>query len=353
MSLTALSVGYPLAKISESTAGGAEQVLLTLDKALVESGHRSLVVAPAGSRCHGLLIPVYTPTANFDENTKRQAQRRFKQSLDRVLDHYEVEIVHMHGLDFDQYLPQQEIPIVVSLHLPLAWYRQEALRRIGPRTALIAVSPAQARTAPPDVPIAHVIPNGIDLDKFPGARRKGEYALILGRICPEKGVHLALDAAERAKIPVVMAGTVFDYAEHQSYFREVVRPRLTANVRFIGAVGGKRKSHLLAGAKCLLVASLAAETSCLVAMEALAAGTPVVAWQSGALPDIVRHERTGFLVSSVTEMADAIMSVGSIEPNCCRSEAEHRFSSQSMISSYKALYQQLIRNRGALQCEAA
>jgi glycosyltransferase involved in cell wall biosynthesis len=152
---------------------------------------------------------------------------------------------------------------------------------------------------------------------------------------------------------VFLAGSVFDYPEHQQYFQEMVRPRLSANVRLLGAVGGKRKAHLLAGAQCLLVASLAPETSCLVAMEALASGTPVVAWRSGALPEIVRHGSTGFLVSSVAEMADAIASIGSIESNCCRSEAERRFSGQAMMSRYRALYQDLVCARTAVELKAA
>jgi len=242
---------------------------------------------------------------------------------------------------------------VVSLHLPLAWYRQKALYERCPNLSLVAVSHTQARSAPHEVSITATIPNGIELEAFAGSRRQGTYALILGRICPEKGVHLALEAAQRARMPVILAGTVFDYPEHQEYFQEMVRPRLSSKVRFIGAVGGKRKAHLLAGAQCLLVASLAPETSCLVAMEALASGTAVVGWRSGALPEIVRHGSTGFVVASVAEMADAIEAIGCIEPDCCRSEAERRFSSQAMVSGYRALYRELVSDRTALELKAA
>jgi glycosyltransferase involved in cell wall biosynthesis len=351
--LTVLSVGYPLAKISCSTPGGAEQIVLTLDKGLVASGDRSLVLAPRGSRCYGLLVPVCTPSFHFDESTKREAQLNFQDSLERVLERYQVDVVHMHGVDFDRYLPRHKIPIVVTLHLPLAWYSHKAFCERRPNLSLVAVSHTQARSAPQEVSISATIPNGIELEAFAGTPRKRTYALILGRICPEKGVHLALDAAQRARMPVILAGTVFDYPEHQQYFRETVRPRLSANVRFVGAVGGKRKAHLLAGAQCLLVASLAPETSCLVAMEALASGTPVVAWRSGALPEIVRHGSTGFVVSSVADMADAMASLGSIEPDCCRSEAERRFSWQAMMSRYRALYRELASDRNGLQLKAA
>ncbi|MBV9343008.1 MAG: glycosyltransferase, partial [Acidobacteria bacterium] len=189
------------------------------------------------------------------------------------------------------------------------------------------------------------IANGVDLKRFPGRTRKGDYALFLGRICPEKGVHLALEAAERANVRIILAGTVFPYPEHQKYFCDVIRPRLGEKVHLIGAVGGARKAQLLGGAKCLLVPSLAEETSCLAAMEAFAARTPVIAWPSGALPEIVTHGRTGFLVSSVEEMAEGIAGVHAISGDRCRSEAERRFSSKAMISAYMSLYRRLVAAR--------
>ena len=341
MRLTVLSVGYPLAKVSEATAGGAEQILLTLDKALLERGQRSLVVAPFGSRCYGLLIPVHVPAAPLDERAKQQARRSFRQALDRVLARYSVDVVHMHGLDFYEYLPGGDVPVVVSLHLPLEWYPTEALRPQRPNVTLVSVSPAQARTAPAGARIDRIIPNGIDLRMFPGARRKGDYALFLGRICPEKGVHLALDAAERANVRIILAGTAFSYPEHQSYFLEMIQPRLGRRAQFVGTVGGARKAHLVGGARCLLVPSLAPETSSLAAIEALASGTPVIAWRNGALPEIVVEGRTGFLVSSVEEMAEAITRTASIRGELCRQEAGCRFALPAMISGFMNLYREL------------
>ena len=94
----------------------------------------------------------------------------------------------------------------------------------------------------------------------------------------------------------------------------------------------------MAGARCLLVPSLAPETSSLVAMEAMASGTPVVAFPSGALREVVVHQRTGFLVNSAEEMADAILETDSIAPSACREEAERRFSSTRMFAEYLDLY---------------
>ncbi len=354
MPLTVLSVSYPLARVSENTAGGAEQVLAILDEALVRCGHRSLVLAAAGSRCSGLLIPAQFPTGILDENAKQEARRTLKRLLNRALAHYRVDVVHVHGLDFSEYLPDCNIPVVVSLHLPLSWYETEALKSAAASyRTLVCVSKTQARSAPSDVHIDRVIPNGINLERFSPARKKGNYALAMGRICPEKGFHSALDAAERADVELILAGNVFAYPEHQSYFDSMIRPRLGRNARFIGAVGGERKAHLLAGTRCLLAPSLVPETSSLVAMEAIASGTPVIAWRGGALPEIVSDGRTGFLVNSVEQMADAISRVESIDPGLCRAEAERRFSSERMIADYLNLYHSILASTKMPELEAA
>ena len=149
MPLTVLSVSYPLAPVSPNTAGGAEQILAVLDKALVRTGHRSLVLASAGSRCHGVLIPAQVPNGTLDETAKREARRIFKRLLDRALDAHAVDVVHMHGLDFHEYLPDREVPVVVSLHLPLSWYSNDALRFSSSSVLLVCVSKSQAE-APED-----------------------------------------------------------------------------------------------------------------------------------------------------------------------------------------------------------
>ncbi len=353
MPLTVLSVSYPLAQVSPRTAGGAEQVLSLLDAALVREGHRSLVLAPAGSRCYGLLIPAQVPTGVLHEAAKRESQKEFKRLLERALNDYSVDIIHMHGLDFIEYLPNCETPVLVSLHLPLSWYPRHALIPPHPRLNFVCVSKSQAGTAPPGMQIARIIPNGIEIARFQLARRKSNYALAIGRICPEKGLHLAIDAAEHASIDLVIAGSVFEYPEHRAYFELMIRPRLNDRIRFIGPVGGVRKAHLLAGARCLLLPSLAPETSALCTMEAMASGTPVVAFRTGALPEIVSPGRTGFLVDEAQEMSEAIRHVSSVSPHACRHEAEQRFCSDRMFREYLDLYRSVLAPENFAELVAA
>ena len=342
MSLTVLNVAYPLAPVSQATAGGAEQVLLTLDQGLVRAGHRSVVIASAASRVDGLLLPVQMPSRNLTEESKREAWAKFRGALDSALQRFRVDIIHMHGVDFGEYLPDVDVPVVASLHLPLSWYGKN-LQALPAHASLVCVSHSQAQSALPGMRVTQIIPNGLDLRQFHPTPRKGDYVLCMGRICPEKGLHIAIDAARHAKEKLLIAGNLFDYPEHRQYFEKEVEPRLGAEAAFLGAVGGRRKASLLAGAKCLLIPSLVPETSSLIAMEALASGTPVIAWRSGALPEIVAQRNTGFLVSSVYEMSHAIRRVGSIRASDCRREAEIRFSAEWMIDSYLALYEELAR----------
>jgi glycosyltransferase involved in cell wall biosynthesis len=351
MPLTVLSVSYSLAHVSRRTAGGAEQVLATLDEALVRAGHKSLVLAPAGSRSDGLLIPAQIPTGILDDGAKREARRLFKRSVNRALDDHAVDIVHMHGLDFYDCLPDRRLPVVVSLHLPLSWYAPGALESVPPEVTLVCVSESQAQTAPSELRIDAVVPNGVDLTRFHPRRKKSNYVFAIARICAEKGLHLAIDAAERAGVDLIIAGSVFGYPEHLNYFDSMIRPRLNAGIRFVGLVGGERKANLMAGARALLVPSLAPETSSLVAMEALASGTPVVAFPNGALSEIVVPQQTGFLVDNAEEMAEAIGEVDSLLPNLCRREAEERFSSGRMFAQYLDLYRSVLTSETVSQLE--
>jgi glycosyltransferase involved in cell wall biosynthesis len=343
--LNVLSVGYPLAAVSTSTAGGAEQILATIDEALVAAGHGSIVIAPEGSRCKGLLIPTHLPAPPWGEEQKRQAREQHHEAIRRTLQQFPIDVVHMHGIDFVDYLPLDSPPIVVTLHLPLDWYPARALRPKRPNMYFVAVSESQARTALSDVYIDRTITNGVQ--PWPGylPKKHRKYVLAMGRICPEKGFHLAMDAAHSAGFPLRLAGTIFEYPEHRKYFEAEIKPRLQTGDRFIHAIGGDRKRDLISGAHCVVVSSQAPETSCLVAMEALACGIPVVAFEVGALPEIIDHGRTGFLVHSVEEMAQAIRRAHQIRPEDCRRVAKLRFSAEIMTAKYLELYRDVVMHR--------
>jgi glycosyltransferase involved in cell wall biosynthesis len=322
--------------------GGAEQILSVLDRALTAAGHRSVVVACEGSQVSGTLRPIPRYDGTLDEGTKRGAQQETRAAIDRALSEFAVDLVHMHGIDFETCLPAAGPPVLVTLHLPPELYPPHMFRPSRPRTYLHCVSASQRLSCPPNARMLPDIPNGVEESSMAAAVPRADFALALGRICPEKGFHLAMDAGSMAGVPVCVAGQVYGYEAHQRYFETELAPRFAANGhRFLGPVGLERKRELLAQARCVLVPSLIAETSSLVAMEALAAGTPVIAFANGALPDIIEHGRTGFLVDNVEAMAEAMRRVGELDPEDCRRAARERFSIDRMTARYLHLYEQL------------
>ncbi len=341
--MTILSVAYPLAPVRESTAGGAEQVLAALDAALVRAGHHSIVVACEGSCVAGTLVATPRFDGPLDERAVHDAQGYKRSAIRHALGSWPVDVVHMHGQDFDACLPGGGVPVVVTLHVPAEWYGAGALRA---NAHFVFVSETQRRNWPVPMQRASVIPNGVDTNAFRTRASKRGFALALGRVAPEKGTALALEAAARAGVPMIVAGEVYGYETHRSYFRDEVAPRLNGTTRiFIGPLNLARKRRLLTAARCLVAASCVAETSSLTAMEAMACGTPVVAFPAGALAEIVEHGRTGFLAGSVDEMAAGIRDAAAIDPELCRRAARERFPLSRTIAAYFDLYETLAGSR--------
>jgi len=341
MRLTVLNVAYPLAPVGLDAVGGAEQVLTQIDAALVEAGHRSLVLACEGSSTAGELFATRAVDGRLQDHMQTEVQARHRAWVERLVAEHRVDLVHFHGLDFHTYLPDQDIPALVTLHLPAAFHRGEAFQIRRPQTFFHAVSRSQQRAFPAGLPLLPPIENGVPVDTVPWSNKKRDYVVSLGRICPEKGFHLAIAAARRANAPLRIAGRVFPFAAHQDYFQTQLCPRLGPSCEFIGPVGPAAKYQLLKYARALLIASTVPETSSLVAMEALACGTPVIAFPAGALPEIVEHGVTGFLVRDVKEMSEAIQAVDTLEPAVCRETAARRFSVTRMTAQYLKRYQSI------------
>jgi len=342
MPLTVLQVAFPFAPVGVDSVGGAEQVLAACDKAVVRAKHNSIVVACEGSKVAGELIAVPRISRGDDPAARRAAHAAHKQAIDAAIARFGVDVVHCHGIDFAAYLPAEGADVLVTLHLARSLYDEAALRPRRAGTFFNCVSRTQHGDCRGVPNLLAPIINGVDIERLrPDPRARRTHALLLARICPEKGVHVAIEAAKQADSDLVIAGEVFPYAAHERYFADDVRPRLDSRRVFVGPASFQEKRRLLQSARCLLIPSLIDETSSLVAMEALACGTPVIAFRRSALPEIVEDGVTGALVDSIEEMAAAIGKADAFQPGACVSAARRRFSATRMTRQYVDLYERL------------
>jgi glycosyltransferase involved in cell wall biosynthesis len=344
--LRILYVAYPLLTVSRESAGGAEQVLWTLEREMARRGAFTTVAASTGSRVSRHLFPTGLPCRDLDD-----FERRNREHQDRVVEFVRrqsragtpFDLVHDMSGSFWPQASEIPVPLLATLHLPRAFYSAALLRDIPTNASFNCVSESQARSFADWPRLAGVVPNGVALDLLPpnlGSRRG---LLWLGRICEEKAPHLALEIAGRAGIPLTIAGQVYPFSSHRQYFERYIVPQLSpSKARFIESPSMELKRRLLRQSRAVLITSQVEETSSLVAIEAAASATPVIAFSRGALPEVVRHAVTGLLVEDSEGALAALAQLGGIDAQACAEHARRRFGSVRMTQGYVRLYRRLL-----------
>jgi glycosyltransferase involved in cell wall biosynthesis len=181
--------------------------------------------------------------------------------------------------------------------------------------------------------------HGIDLDLFSFNDNPDDYLLYFGRIHPDKGTYDAIQIARRLGMRLVMAGIIQD----QNYYQSKVAPYLDQNVVYVGSVGPESRSELLRGALALLHPIYFAEPFGLSVVEAMACGTPVVAYNRGSMAEVIKDGETGFLVRSLEEAVAAVKDITRLNRSACRDWVEERFSKERMVDDYLGVYQAILQ----------
>jgi len=337
-----LYVAYPLAPVNEESCGGAEQVLFSLEREMARRGVATTVAACEGSRASGRLVETGAVALAFDQLAERDAEHNACVLAAAAADGG-LQLIHDQGGRFWTQAAALDIPVLATLHLPPSFYPANVFDAVPENVYFNCVSAAQLKSFR-DIPqVLGTVRNGVALELFPATSEKGDYLLWLGRICEEKGVHLALQAAELAGVPLIVVGPSYMYARDHEYFETEVEPLLERNpaFRFVGSPTFACKVELLRRARGLLVTSTVEETSSLVAIEAMACGTPVLAFARGALPEVVLDGQTGFIVESIEEMAAASYRLKEIAPAACRRHVERNHSIRNTAAEYERLYERV------------
>ncbi len=228
-------------------------------------------------------------------------------------------------------------PMVTTLHGSGAEADSKLIYTSFPQGPYVSISDAE-RALIPDLRYAATIYNGIDPGQFEFSGKPGDYLLVVGRMSPDKGIHLAIDVARRANVPLVLAGIV--PPENETYFRDEIEPHLGDDVRFVGPVDLERKSRLYGGALAFLHLVTYEEAFGLTMVEAMACGCPVIAFRRGSVPEVVADTETGFITTDVDDAARAVARIRQLDRAACRARVSYRFSVERMLDGYVAVYRE-------------
>ncbi len=331
-------IAPPWIPVPPPSYGGIEAVVDALAAGLTEAGHEVILAAAGDSTCPVPLVPASPPSTAVSMDSGRQELLHILRAYAAMT---KVDAIHDHTLLGPVYrLPGPQRPRVATLHGPVDGELRRIYGAMRPESALVAISRHQAWTAR-DLGIAAVIHHGIDVRTVPYSPTHGGGACFLGRMHPDKGVLQAIHAARRAGMRLRIGAKMRDAFE-QAYFREVIKPQLGHGIDYLGELTAAEKYQLLGESVALLNPIQWPEPFGMVMIEALAAGTPVVATPRGSAPEIIDDGQTGFLADSLPGLAQGLREAFGLDRAVARNTAERRFSARRMVEDYLTLYRALM-----------
>lgn len=351
-------IAPPWISIPPTTYGGTESIVSFITEELVAQGHDVTLFAPGDARTAAKLVSFY-PVSLISEGVPWQACLKAYFHLHKALERAGAfDIVHTHlssTADMFMFPLMARIgtPHVTTLHSNFPYDRVESwigdadtyfLEWIRPAPLVTVSEKAKSNLMFPDLNVAGVVHLGVPMGSYRyRAEPPDRYLAWLGRFAPEKGAHLAIAAAKRAGIPIVLAGTVdHSIPESRAYFHEIVEPLLDGTqARYIGPADFGQKIDLLSRALALLFPITWEEPGATVVVEAMAVGCPVIGFARGVLPEIVVDGVSGYLVPDLDAMVAAIGRIDAIDRHATHLHVERTLSARVMTSKYVAIYERL------------
>lgn len=337
-------VAPPFERVPPLAYGGTERIVHELVVELDRRGHEITTFASGDSDVPGHHVATVESALRPAGYTGDSLPYMLLTTQEVLARASEFDLIHSH-LEWMSVLlaDVSPVPVVTTFHgrLDLPW--AEALLRRPPR-GLVAISRNQASTHP-DVPWTAVVHNGLTLDGAPFERRRGDQLCFVGRVAPEKGIVEAIEIAKAVDRPLRIAAKVAPGGTERAYHDEVFQPALASAgslVEYLGELSGADRDRLFAESYASLMPGSWPEPFGLVAIEALACGTPIIARRIGALPEIIRDGTDGFFGDDVAGMAFKVDRIADLDREAIRHSVLERFSATRMTDAYESVYRAIL-----------
>lgn len=354
-------IAPPWLTIPPKNYGGTEAVIYNLVEEQVLRGHDVTLFAPGDAKTSAKLISFF-PQSLLEEGVPWLGHLKAYYHLHKAVEYirqHEFDIVHTHlSSSADMYLfpllASLSTPRVTTLHSRFPFDRvqswtgkaDELYMEWAASQPMVAISESARAEVQYDLNFVGVVHHGLPMQQYlPTTKKRGDFFVWLGRFVAEKGTHLAIEAAKRAGVKIVLAGTI-DRHQHDSvnYFNDQIKPLIdNIQVRYIGPVNMREKISLLSRAIGFLNPIMWEEPFGMVMIEAMAQGCPVISFARGAAPEIIVHRKTGFLVNNVNEMVRFIPRIAEIDREATRLHVERNFSAGVMAEKYTRIYNRVIK----------
>lgn len=327
--------------------GGIEKMASVLTEGLAERGHDVTLFASGDSQTSAQLDAVSAVSLEgLNEQERYRANDLTALHIAHAYnrqDEFDVFIDHIKYISLAA-ANQARLPVVSPLHMAIDPYNAQLFQECQ-NVNYVAISEAQRRDYP-EIPIADVIHNGLELDKLPFGEYPSSdgYLLYVGRITPIKGTHTAIKVAKELGMPLVIAAMLDESSRYvMDYYEAEVKPHLDGNqVRYIGEVTEEERNELMANATAMVHPVAWPEPFGLTLIESMACGCPVVAFDQGSIPELVKPGTSGFITQDVDGMIAAVRKIASIDRRKCREYALENFNADKMVDKYENLLYRIV-----------
>ncbi len=340
----------PFLPVPPKKYGGTELIAYYLCEGLTERGHRVTLFASGDSKTKARLVSVYDKSLYGQKVAWSDPYYPLLQITSCAEHLKEFDIIHNHfhyfGLALGFFTRAR---MLTTYHgdfnsLPPGSPRHRLLKQFAGAN-FVSISHSQRKVKGLKLNFVATVYNGIDVSQFKFSEKPGNYLAWLGRITPKKGLSEAIAIAKKAGLPLKIAAKVDrNVRSDVEFFNNKIKPLIAKKqIDYLGEIGGhKAKSDFLTGALALLNPIKWQEPFGLNMAEAMACGTPVIAFDRGSVRELIEHKKTGYIVKDVAQAAKAVKNISQLDRSACRRRVEEKFNKDKMVAEYEKLYYQLL-----------